>query len=133
MNKLRLILLIFLSSCVERKENINTKEIIDWQFNYKNKWHKAKVPGNNFTDLLNHRFIEDPFYASNEKKIKWVIENDWTYRSTFTVKNTSLIKRNQILSFYGLDTYAEIYLNDSLILETNNMFKTWDVDVSELL
>jgi len=133
LNKLRLILLIFLSSCVERKENINTKEIIDWQFNYKNKWHKAKVPGNNFTDLLNHKFIEDPFYKSNEKKITWVIENDWTYRSTFTVKNTSLIKRNQILSFFGLDTYAEIYLNDSLILETNNMFKTWDVDVSELL
>ncbi|MBL7924071.1 MAG: glycoside hydrolase family 2 protein, partial [Bacteroidia bacterium] len=37
------------------------------------------------------------------------------------------------LIFEGLDTYARVYLNDTLILEADNMFRTWSVEVKALL
>ena len=33
------------------------------------------------------------------------------------------------LNFEGLDTYASVYLNDSLILQSNNMHRTYIVNV----
>lgn len=33
----------------------------------------------------------------------------------------------------GLDTYANVYLNGNLILEANNAFRTWKVDVKKYL
>ncbi len=35
--------------------------------------------------------------------------------------------------FEGLDTYAEIVLNDSLVLSADNMFRSWRIDVYGLL
>lgn len=37
------------------------------------------------------------------------------------------------LHFHGLDTYANVYLNDQLIVEADNMFRIWSVDVSDKL
>ena len=37
------------------------------------------------------------------------------------------------LVFHGLDTYAEVRLNDRTILEADNMFRSWTVDVKKLL
>ena len=32
-----------------------------------------------------------------------------------------------------MDTYTKIFLNDSLILETDNMFRKWEVDIKNIL
>ena len=37
------------------------------------------------------------------------------------------------LVFDGLDTYAKVWLNDSLILKANNMFRQWTISVKSLL
>jgi beta-mannosidase len=36
-------------------------------------------------------------------------------------------KKNLELVFNGLDTYANIFLNDELVARTDNMFRTWRV------
>ena len=121
------------SSCTKQEESILLQEISNWEFEYNGNWHQAEVPGNNFSDLLNHNFIPDPFYGTNEDSIQWVSEKNWIYRSNFTISEGTISKNNQILYFNGLDTYAKVFLNDSLILEANNMFRSWGVDVSGLL
>jgi len=35
--------------------------------------------------------------------------------------------------FHGLDTYADVFLNDQLILSADNMFRTWKVEVKAYL
>ena len=35
--------------------------------------------------------------------------------------------------FEGLDTYADVYLNDALVLKADNMFRTWRVDCKRVL
>ena len=37
------------------------------------------------------------------------------------------------LVFEGLDTYAQVFLNDQVLLNADNMFRTWRVDAKPLL
>ena len=110
---------MILSSCQKQEEIVLLQEITNWEFKYQGNWHKAIVPGNNFSDLLQHNLIPDPFYGTNEDSVEWVAKRDWLYKSEFILTEKTLKKQNQVLVFYGLDTYTKIFLNDSLILETD--------------
>ncbi|MBC35194.1 MAG: beta-mannosidase [Bacteroidetes bacterium] len=94
--------------------------------------YKAKVPGTVHMDLFRSGVIGDPFYRSNEDSIQWVADEDWVYELEFEMKAENR-KKNMSLVFEGLDTHAIVYLNDSLILEANNMFRSWEIDVINLL
>jgi len=91
------------------------------------------VPGCVHTDLLANKLIEDPFYRDNEKKQQWIDKKDWEYRTTFPVTAQTLAHENVELLFDGLDTYAEVYLNEQLVLKADNMFRTWRVNVKPTL
>lgn len=107
----------------------------NWQFKKATDsiWQKATVPGNVFSDLLDNKQIKDPFVADNEKEVQWVSMADWEYITNFNLDKRTLEKKNIELNFEGLDTYAKVFLNDSLILKTNNAFRLWKVDVKPLL
>jgi beta-mannosidase len=106
-----------------------------WSFihNPSGKNYPAKVPGTIHQDLLRHQLIPDPFYGSNEQQLKWVDSLSWIYSCNFQLSDKELIQNNISLRFNGLDTYASVYLNDSLILQTDNMFRTWEVDAKPIL
>jgi beta-mannosidase len=44
-----------------------------------------------------------------------------------------LLKEKVALIFKGMDTYAEVCLNDDLILNANNMFREWEIECKDLL
>lgn len=96
-------------------------------------WNPASVPGCVHTDLLKNGIIEDPFYRLNEHNLQWIDKSDWVYRTSFTVDKNILNKQVAELKFPGLDTYAEVYLNDSLILVADNMFREWGVECRDIL
>ena len=125
--------LLFLSSCIKQEQSNLSQEINNWEFEHKNRWYEAEVPGNNFSDLLQHGLISDPFYGTNEDSVQWIAKENWIYRSKFSVLGNTLTKNNQILVFKGLDTYAKVYLNDSLLLVADNIFRKWEVDVKGIL
>ncbi|HJU56275.1 MAG TPA: glycoside hydrolase family 2 protein [Pyrinomonadaceae bacterium] len=106
-----------------------------WQFREASKdaWHKASVPGCVHTDLLANKLIEDPFYRDNEQKLQWIGKTDWEYKTTFTVAPALLRRQNVELVFEGLDTYAEVFVNGKSLLNADNMFRTWRVDVKSAL
>jgi beta-mannosidase len=106
-----------------------------WQFKQtgKSKWHTSTVPGTVHTDLLQHQLIPDPFFGTNESKLQWISHVDWEYQTIFKLDAKTFSQKHKILVFEGLDTYAEVYLNGKQILSTDNMFRTWRVDVSQLI
>lgn len=106
-----------------------------WKFREVNKeeWLPATVPGCVHTDLLANKKIEDPFYRDNEKKLQWIGKTDWEYQTTFQISAETLKHQNIEIVFQGLDTYANVYLNDKEILSADNMFRTWRVDVKNSL
>ena len=77
--------------------------------------------------------IPNPFYGKNEEKVQWVENEDWTYRTTFNVTDEQLAREAAVLEFEGLDTYADIYLNGSLLERTDNMFVGYTLPVKEVL
>jgi beta-mannosidase len=106
-----------------------------WQFHEvgKDVWRPATVPGCVHTDLLNNKLIDDPFYRDNEQKLQWIGKTDWEYQTTFNVAPEILARENIDLVFEGLDTYANVFLNDESLLNADNMFRTWRADCKRLL
>ncbi|WP_298903952.1 glycoside hydrolase family 2 protein [uncultured Psychroserpens sp.] len=130
------ILLLLLTSC-EAKHDLPIATALqdNWQFKAVNDsiWHVATVPGNVHADLLDNKLIEHPFIGANEDSLQWISETDWEYKTTFSVPNETLSKKHIALNFEGLDTYASVFLNDSLILKTDNAFRAFSVNVKSVL
>ncbi|PKQ43949.1 beta-mannosidase [Confluentibacter flavum] len=96
-------------------------------------WSQASVPGTVHTDLLYLEKIEDPYYRLNEHELQWIDKTDWHYQTTFNLSKEAISKQHIELDFSGLDTYSKVYLNFSLLLETDNMFRHYSVDAKQLL
>lgn len=110
---------------------------IDKNWSYKeaetSKWYPAKIPGTIHTDLYENQFIPHPFIGNNKLNLQWISEKTWLYQTEFSLNKQQLKSKNIVLNFDGLDTYAKVYLNDQLILETNNAFRLWKKDVRKIL
>ena len=128
-----LIFQISFSANVENKMKIKLQE--HWKFKQEDTghWYPAEVPGCVHTDLMRNKSIPDPFVGTNEQSLQWIGEKNWIYETTFDVPAELLSKEVVELVFEGLDTYAEVALNDSLVLKANNMFRTWRFDCRSLL
>lgn len=106
-----------------------------WQFHQAEKpeWFPATVPGIVHTDLFDNKIIGDPFYRTNEKDLQWIDKIDWEYKTIINVDKDLLNRENIELVFKGLDTYAEVYINDSLLLNADNMFREWRAECKSYL
>ena len=92
-------------------------------------WRTASVPGTVHTDLLANRAIPDPYVGAAEAGLQWIGLADWEYRREFQVDAATAASKRSDLVFEGLDTLAEVWLNDEKILDANNAFRTWRVPV----
>jgi beta-mannosidase len=132
-----LFVFILLYSCNKSNETEVTYLKLDnnWEFKQldSGEWKIATVPGNIYSDLYSDTLIENPLYRDNAATLLWVAEKKWEYRNKFSVNYKFLKNKNIFLVFEGIDTYADIYLNDSLILSADNMFVEWKIDCKELL
>ena len=106
-----------------------------WEFSQvgKGEWLPATVPGTVHQDLIDNRKLENPFFGLNEEKVQWVEKEDWVYRTSFQVTEEQLARDAAVMDFEGLDTYADIYLNGSLVKSTDNMFVGYTLPVKEVL
>lgn len=131
MNKTILLALLFIQIFINAQFSERNLSVEKWQFkNAKDKnWLTATVPSTVHLDLLAHQLIPDPYKDENEKKVQWVENEDWDYQTVFKVSVKELQNQNADLVFHGLDTYSEIYLNGKLLKKTDNMFRTWKIDV----
>ena len=96
-------------------------------------WHAAHVPGVVQTDLLADHLIPDPFYGDDESRLQWIGLTDWEYRTTFQVSAPTLQHEHVDLIFDGLDTFAEVFLNEQPVLTADNMFRRWRIAAKPLL
>lgn len=139
MKKLRVIVMLgcipAMLNAAEYKEPEKIRLDKGWEFSQsgKGEWRAATVPGTVHQDLIDHGKLPDPFYGKNEEKVQWVENEDWTYRTSFEVTDEQLARDAAVLNFEGLDTYADIYLNGSLLASTDNMFVGYTLPVKEVL
>ena len=95
-----------------------------WEFRQapRGKWRRARVPGCVHRDLLAHDLIPDPFREDNERRVQWVGEAPWEYRTQFRLSGELLDREHVELVADGLDTIATLYLNGKKVGAAENMF-----------
>ena len=93
----------------------------------------ARVPGCVHTDLLAAGLIAEPFQGRNELDLQWIERADWAYALTFSVPAAHRAETLQELVFDGLDTVAEVRLNGTVILKSDNMYQQHRIAVGTLL
>ncbi|ODV97762.1 hypothetical protein PACTADRAFT_31195 [Pachysolen tannophilus NRRL Y-2460] len=117
---------IFLKNWEYKQENVTT-----WKpcLNSENSISEIHL------ELRSNNEIDEPFLNDNEKYLQWIGLKNWEYRSHFKISYNDNDNGNDKfkLIFYGLDTFAKIYLNGSLILTTDNMFVKYCVDVDPMI
>ena len=86
---------------------------------------EARVPGSVYESLLNAGLIEDPFWRDNEEEYYKICEDDCSFSRTFEADEILLSKDDATLVCEGIDTLAEIFINDRSIGKTENMHRTY--------
>ena len=136
-NILITILLLIAGTVLSGQQNspVQVEIKYEWKFSEEGtgKWYPAKVPGTVHTDLLENKLIPDPYRGINEKDLQWIGEKNWTYETEFTADKEILKRKNIELDFKGLDTYADVYLNDVKILPADNYFREWKTDCTGII
>lgn len=87
-------------------------------------------------ELLTAGKIPDPNIGENERLMQWVGECDWEYHCEFptcALDNPEGQSEVNEIVFEGLDTFATVYLNGTLLLRSENMFLPQRVDVMNRL
>ena len=80
----------------------------------------ATVPGNFELDLMKAGLLEDLYYGDNILKAQQLEDRHLWYAATFTLED--IAQTQPFLTFEGIDTVSEIYLDGALLGKTDNMF-----------
>ena len=91
----------------------------------------TKVPGDVHSTLLAHGLITDPFFGTQAEDCLWVEDRTWVYETTFEFG--SLGSGSARLVFHGLDTFAEVFVNDTSVGRSANMLVARSFDVTDAL
>ncbi len=135
MSKKLLLLFIVFTNILFVSSMSDSQELkLGWRFKQARltNWYPATVPGVVHTDLLANGIIEDPFYRLNERGLQWIDKEDWIYETNFDLSEDIYSKNNIEILFKGLDTYADVYLNNEKIISANNMFRQWTADIKKI-
>lgn len=93
----------------------------------------ATVPGSVYGDYLAAGLMEDPFWKDNELEALELMNSDYEYSTEFVCDRELLDADKVLLRFNGLDTIADIELNNTPIGHADNMHRVWEYSVKELL
>ncbi|XP_077033307.1 beta-mannosidase isoform X6 [Agelaius phoeniceus] len=94
---------------------------------------RAEVPGCVHTALLCQGLIQDPYYRFNDVMYRWISLDNWTYSRTFKTPFDIRKWQKVNLVFEGVDTVAQILLNNVTLGRTDNMFNRYSFDISSVI
>ncbi|MGI6671502.1 MAG: glycoside hydrolase family 2 protein [Christensenellales bacterium] len=91
----------------------------------------AQVPGNVELDLVHAGVEPDPFYADHLYKFRKYEFYSWQFERTFAMPQRG--DARWALTFEGLNTFARVYINGTLVGETRNALIAHTMDVTDAL
>ncbi|MDM8085044.1 glycoside hydrolase family 2 protein [Cellulomonas cellasea] len=88
----------------------------------------AEIPGSTHTDLLAAGLIPDPYLDQNETALAWMHRADWRYSRELALEPAAAGERVDLV-FEGLDTVAEVRLDDVHVGRAANQHRSYRFDV----
>ena len=80
------------------------------------------LPTDGITALHDAGLIPDPYWGRNEYDLRWIAERDWTATRDFDLADTEV---DLVLS--EVDTVVTVRVNDTVVLEAENAFRSYRV------
>jgi beta-mannosidase len=128
-NILTVLVMLSSSSAMSQESGLKWK----LQHAVSKEWIEAGTHGSVQEILIAKGELPDPFYGKNEEKFSWIEDHIWEFSSILNADEALLANDHIELLFPGIDTYAEIFLNDSMIGFAQNAFRPYRFDVKSLL
>lgn len=94
---------------------------------------EAQIPGSVYSALLDKKLIPDPYYRDNELKLLPLMDNDFSFETSFTPEKALFCCDKVLLRFDGIDTLADIFLNGHHLGACYNMHRIWEFSILPLL
>lgn len=88
------------------------------------------VPSTVYETLLKKNLMPDPFYRDNALEATKLMDNDFAYETEFSLKDEDREADRLFLRFEGIDTLADVYLDEKLLGSANNMNRIWEYDIT---
>lgn len=109
----------------------NPEQKIEWEFFHpiKKIWIKAGTHGSVQEKLIETGELPDPFFGLNESSFSWVEEHNWVFKAQLLLTEEQLSKEFVELYFPGVDTYAEVFINETKIGFCENAFRPYSFDI----
>ena len=109
-------------------------KITNWKMKYENYGIlDCTSPCSMYSVLLENKLIDDPFYGINEKEATKLSEKDCCFYTEFNLTNEDMKKDYIELTFYGLDTICDIFLNEELLASVMNMHRTYTYEIKDMV
>ncbi len=127
-NLLSIFLLLFGFNAVAQSPGFTD---VSWEFRRvgESEWRDAGKKIDVFEALhANSQLLKDPAYGGNDSLNDKVELQEWEFQKTFTI-NTKKDAGELILT--GVDTYADVYINDQQVLQTGNAFLQYRINISK--
>lgn len=106
----------------------------NWKMIYKGKEYLCKrFPVSMYQTLIMNGAADDPYYGENQYEAKELSREDCEFYCDFVPEGELFQSERITMSFYGLDTLAQVYLNGDLLFNADNMFFTYRHDVTQNL
>ncbi len=93
----------------------------------------CKIPGSLYSTFIENGLMDDPYYRLNEYISTDLCRHDYMFETSFVPEPEMMDCSKRYMRFKGIDTLSEIYLNGMLIGSTDNMHRTYEFDVTNLL
>ena len=110
--------------------------LLEWEIQHpvdKN-WITLGVRGSVQEALLQQGLLPDPFQGTNEEAYQWIEDHIWNFKSRFFLSEAMFNAKEVELVFPCIDTYAKIFVNGKEVLDAQNYFRPYRVEVrSELI
>lgn len=101
-----------------------------WQLDGGGYHCEGSIPGSVYSFLLKNGLMEDPYYRQNELAALKIMDNTFVFSRCFNFIPTG---DKVLLHCDGLDTLCDLYINDKHVAYTDNMHRTYEFDVTDLL
>ena len=96
-------------------------------------WIPARVPGEIHLDLVHAGRLEEPLFSLNAKESRWPEKRSWWFVKSFEAPASFITHERQELVFDGLDLYAQVFLNGTLLGSVKNAFVPWHFNVRHMI
>lgn len=91
------------------------------------------VPGVVQADLVREGLLPHPYVGTNEDLFKEIEDREWIYEREFNFREDLLDEDRVDLVFEGIDTLADVYLNNVYLGSTEDMFLEYRFDIKGVL